>query len=275
MSAPGSPAATLLEPSRLGSAEWTYGCVASVLMHAVLPVLLVVFYAPLAELLPDRTPVEDVEIILQAELIELGKPPEPNRLPDRQVPIATTAPAPAQTTPTPEAPEPARTVTREPEPQVKPEPKPTTEPKRASQEDPLKRLGDRAQTFAEIAERQEKEGSQDASPDGNSPYARAGDAYAGKLYAFFRRGWQVPSLISPEQRRDLVTQVAVEIGSDLRIAKFSLLKTSGNKLFDQSVLDQLERLQREAIAVPPPPEEVSSQFIGRRLPIRFWGKQLG
>ncbi len=267
--------ATLLEPPRLGTPEWMCGFVAALMAHAIVPVLLVVFYAPLAELLPERPPVEDVEIILQAELIEMGKPPEPNRLPDRQVPIATTAPAPAQAAPTPEAPEPARTVTREPEPEVKPVPKPPTEAKRASQEDPLKRLGDRAQTFAEIAERQEKEGSQDAAPDGNSAYARAGDAYAGKLYAFFRRGWQVPSLISPEQRRDLVTQVAVEIGDDLRIAKFSLLKTSGNRLFDQSVLDQLERLQREAIAVPPPPDEVSSRFIGRRLPVRFWGKQLG
>jgi hypothetical protein len=65
----------------------------------------------------------------------------------------------------------------------------------------------------------------------------------------------------------------VEIGEQLEITGFSIRSGSGNALFDQSIIDQITRLQQGDQHIPPPPEEVASQYIGQTIAVRFHGRQ--
>src|SRR5262249_6122804 len=139
-------------------------------------------------------------------------------------------------------------------------------------EDLLRRLGDRAQVFAEIAEKREQEGDPGGIEEGTAEKAEAGDLYAARLYAFFRNGWSIPTLISEDERRGLVTEVDVEIQDNLRIGDFRVRRSSGNPLFDQSVLDRLEQIRSSDTALPPPPQEVAQDYLGRTIGLNFRGK---
>ena len=201
-------------------------------------------------------PAIDERIVVEARLVQLGKEFDPKRLPDRKVPRLQTAPPDSiAVSKDPNDKKPSEDKQRPPDPT----------------EDLLTRLGDRAQTFAEVAEEREREGDPEGVEDGSSR-AKAGDAYAGKLYAFFRRGWTVPTTISDEERAKLRAEIDIVIGSDLTLQSFDLRRSSGNALFDQSVTDNLQRILSEKMQLPAPPTEVAGDFVGPRVGLRFHGR---
>jgi outer membrane biosynthesis protein TonB len=197
--------------------------------------------------------------VVEAQFVKLGKERDPNKLPNRDVPIKETAP-------------PDKThVSKNPDkPEVQPDAgKP---PPDDAVEDPLRRLSDRAQEFAEIAKKREQEGSPEGIPGGTASEAKAGDKYAGKLYAFFRRGWTVPTIISDKERKKLTAEVDIQIGENRHIKDVQLRKESGNPLFDQSVLNRIKDLQESNAKLPEPPDEVADQYLGQTIGLRFRGK---
>lgn len=210
----------------------------------------------------DRPVLLEEEDIIEARFVQLGRDFE-DELPNREVPILSTAPPPPAEVPTEDTP------TERAEPRERPE----TPPPPDAVEDVLARIGDRAQAFAEIAERREREGSPDGIEEGTETEATPGDVYRGRLYAFFRRGWTIPTTLDRDEAAGLTAIVNVAIGQDLEIVSFELRSGSGNAVFDQSITEHLTRLSASDNRVPPPPEEVAAQYIGQTIAVRFHGRQ--
>ncbi|MCB9666891.1 MAG: TonB C-terminal domain-containing protein [Myxococcales bacterium] len=235
------------------------GSALSLLVHGII-VAAFVLSGLLGGMLPARAkkPIEE-RTVIEARLVQLGKEIDPRQLPNRQVPLLQTAPP--------------DTVAVSDNPEETPE-QPTEQKPPNPTEDLLTRLGDRAQTFAELAEEREKEGSPEGVADGSSQ-AKAGDVYAGKLYQFFRRGWTVPTVITDAESQKLAAEVDVDITNDLKIGKFTLRRSSGNSLFDQSVLDNLARLKDADATLPEPPPEVAATYVGQTVGLLFRGRDAG
>jgi outer membrane biosynthesis protein TonB len=195
--------------------------------------------------------------IVEARFVKLGKKMDPRKLPQRQVPIKTTAP------------QPGIAVSKEMDP---PKPKKPEPPPQRAEENPLLHLGDRAQAFAEIAEKREQEGDPQGIAEGTETQAKAGDLYRGQLVMFFKRGWSIPSTLGDTSK--LTTRASVEITPDRHIGEHKILKSSGEALFDQSVEDRFNELRSLGTTLPEPPPEVASQFSGTwTLDVNFNGKK--
>ena len=211
----------------------------------------------------EREYVLEEEDVIEARFVRLGIDFE-DELPNRVVPIQSTAP-----------PEPSQVPTERTPTERMERPEPREEEPPDPVEDVLLRIGDRAQAFAEIAERRQLEGSPEGIEEGTETTATEGDIYRGRLYSFFRRGWSVPTTLSRDEVQGLTTTMDIQIGQDLEIVRFGVRRSSGNPIFDQSVVQQLTRLQAADQRIPPPPEEVADQYVGRPIAVRFHGRQAG
>ncbi len=201
------------------------------------------------------------EDVIEARFVTLGVDFH-DELPNREVPLLDTAPRQPAQTPTDRTPV-ERAEEREDE-EVPPD---------AVEDDLLRDVLNRSRVFAEIAEEREREGSPDGIEEGTEREGTEGDIYRGRLFSFFHRGWTVPTTLPQEEREGLTTTMDVQIGDDLSLVQFSVRRGSGNALFDQSVTEQLTRLQAGGQHIPPPPEEVASQYIGTSIVVRFSGRQ--
>jgi hypothetical protein len=212
---------------------------------------------------PSETrPILDDHIV-EARFVRLGKKRDPGRLPDRVVPIKSTAPD--RSTVVSRKLNPDKPKKREDE---------EKEPPPDAAEDLLTRLGDRAQAFAEIAEQREREGDPEGVQWGTEKEGREGDIYRGKLVAFFHRGWALPTTLNPEAVRDLKVRVEVQLTQDLHVGAFKLVGSSGNPLFDQSVTDRLQQLRHLGTPVPEPPAEAAGRYRGQTIVVRFLGRNV-
>lgn len=200
--------------------------------------------------------------VIEARFVQLGRDFE-DELPNREVPRLSTAP-----------PEPAAVPTENtPTERAEPRERPDVAPPPDAVEDVLARIGDRAQLFAEIAEEREREGNPEGIEEGTEREATPGNVYRGRLYSFFRRGWSIPTTLSRDEAAGLTAIADVQIGASLEIVSFGIRRSSGNAVFDQSLLEQLTRLQATDQHIPPPPEEVADQYIARPIAVRFHGRQ--
>jgi hypothetical protein len=197
--------------------------------------------------------------VVEAKFVKLGKPFDPKKIPNRKVPVKTTAPQPGVAVSKNEKPPKVK------KPDAGPPP-PKAEPNL------LRNLGDRAQAFAEIAKKREEEGDPQGIEDGTETQAKAGDLYRGQLVMFFKRGWTIPTTIDDPGK--LTTRASVEITPDLHVGAHTIVKSSGDALFDQSVEDRFNELRELGTTLPEPPPEVRSQFSGTwTLDINFNGKK--
>lgn len=201
------------------------------------------------------------EDIIEARFVTLGRDFE-EELPNREVPLLDTAPRQAAEVPTDQTPVEARDPEEEQE--IPPD---------AVEDELIRDVLNRSQVFAEIAEEREREGSPDGIEEGTEREGTEGDIYRGRLYSFFRRGWTVPTTIPQEEKEQLQAVVNIQIGQDLGIVSFEIARESDNPLFDQSIIEQLTRLQAGDQHIPPPPEDQADQFIGSRIQVRFHGRQ--
>jgi len=197
--------------------------------------------------------------VITARFVQRGRVFRPNEMPNRMVPRLSTAPP--------------QGVTVSKAPQQHPDRPDAGPPPPNATEDILRRLGDRAQVFAEIAEERDREGDPDGLEEGTERIAQAGDRYMGRLYLLFKRGWTVPETISDDQLQGLSTSVTIDLSEDLHITGFRVaLAGSGNALFDQSVLNRIAEVQASNTTLPEPPPEVAAQFVGQTFTLRFLGR---
>lgn len=229
--------------------------------HLLLPGAIAGIIAFLAATGIGRTKPHEIkeDRVVEARFVKLGKPLDPKKIPNRKVPVKTTAPPQGVA------------VSKNMDPPKVKKPDAAVPPPRA-EEDLLARLGDRAQAFAEIAEKREEEGDPQGIQGGTETTAKAGDLYRGQLVMFFKRGWTIPTTLGDTSK--LTTRARVEITPDRRVGPHEILKTSGEPLFDQSVEDRFNELRSLGTTLPEPPPEVRSQFEGTwQLDVNFIGKK--
>jgi hypothetical protein len=240
---------SLLRQRNVSSRMAVGGVLAAIGAHLVVPGAIAAALALLSASGVGKTPHNVIveEHVVEARFVKLGKKLDPHQIPNRKVPIKSTAPQPGV----------AVSKVMEPPKPNKPDAGP---PPENPTEDLLTRLGDRAQTFAEIAQRQEQEGDPNGVPDGTETTAKAGDLYMGQLVAFFKRGWTIPNTLTDTSQ--LVTRISVEITPDKHVGPHQIVKSSGNALFDQSVEDRINQLRTQGTTLPDPPPEVADKFAG-------------
>ena len=248
---------SLLRHASLSVGEWIGGFTSSGSIVAVMAVFYVLYRVGALALdidLSTDEPIDEAEVI-PAQFVQLGRDFQ-EELPNRDVPVRSTAPD-------------DRTAISENPQDHEPPPDAGVRPP-DPMEDPMQRLMDRADLFAEIAERQEMEGDPDGIEGGTT--TQVGDLYAGQLNNFFRRGWSVPTTISEEDQQRLSVEVSVDVSEDLQFVGFRLRGESGNPDFDQSVNAQLERLRAANATIPEPPLALRPQYVDQWFTLRFHGR---
>jgi hypothetical protein len=229
--------------------------------HALVPATIAGMLAIIAATGIGATPTVAIpeDKIIEARFVRKGKKLDPKLLPQRRPPIKTTAPPQGVV------------VSKEMDPPKPKKPDAGPPPPRA-EENPLTHLGDRAQAFAEMAERRDQEGDPQGIDEGTETEARAGDLYRGQLVSFFKRGWTIPSTLGDTSA--LTTRASVEITPERRVGEHEIVNPSGEPLFDQSVEDRFNELRSLGTTLPEPPPEVADQFSGTwTLDVNFIGKK--
>jgi outer membrane biosynthesis protein TonB len=210
----------------------------------------------------DDLPPPPLEVI-EARFVRLGKRREPRKLPSKEIPEA------QQTAPVPEAPdsEPMAAVPTGQKEKGLAKPK---KKRNERDEELLSQLGERAGAISDLTKGPELEGDPDGIVEGTEATGDELQIYLGKLYSYFRRGWQVPSLITDEELQKLACVIELSITKDGRVGGYEVKRPSGNEAFDESVRRRMS--QAEGAELPGPPESVANRIYGETISLRFFGR---
>jgi outer membrane biosynthesis protein TonB len=210
----------------------------------------------------DDLPPPTIEVI-ETRFVRLGKRKEPRRLPSKEIPDV------QQTAPVPQAPEsePMAAVPTANKDKGLAKPK---EKRKERDEDLLSQLGERAGAISDLTKGPELEGDPDGIVEGTKATGDELEIYLGKLYSYFRRGWQVPTQLSDDDLQKLACVIELSITEDGRVGEFEVSRPSGNEAFDESVRRRMS--QAEGSALPGPPESVANRVFGKTISLRFFGR---
>lgn len=253
-----APIAKELRPRYHGD-EIAVGVALAFALHAIPALLMVVgVLHPLSSLMDDPNSI--AQPVIAANVLKLGKPPDPNKLPDRLVPVQHTAPKkdllaakdPLKTpldagTPPPDTPDgPENHVTKN---------------------DPF--AEDAGKTRPEEGSLEGIEGGLETDPT----KVHAGDMYAARLGIFFHDRWQYPTVISQGEANRLCVIFQFNLSPRMVLwhVREEPVKKSGNDLFDDSARTMLLKLLDDRTALPEPPPEVADQFKGRTVNVALSG----
>jgi protein TonB len=206
-------------------------------------------------------PPPAVRDLMVTKMISFGKPREKFWLPRVVEPPPPVAPPPEviKIADSPDAP-PA------PPPPVKPPPQ--VEDRKISTD--LKRALQRAKSLSQSVKEEPPEGSLTGSTEGTTSTASEGDEYATQVFNAIHRNWSAPSgLLDDAQLKGLAAEVLVVIGEGGQLGTPSLVKPSGNDLFDDSCLQAVRATGR----VPPVPAAMRARYR-RGVTLDFEGKEL-
>lgn len=248
---------------RYATSEITIGVVLAVALH-VGPAGVLAYKAAF----PSAAPEEDerprvAPPVVQASLLKLGKPLDPNKLPDRLVPQQRTAPK--------------KQITASREDPSKAQPDAGPPPPNAEDSD-LTNLVAKSDPFAEPGKNalpeEGHEGGVDGGTETDPNKVRAGDMYATQLGQFFGQHLNVPSVISIGEERRLCAVYEVNVGRNMVIwhVRSAAVKSSGNELFDDAARTMLLKLLDDKTPLPQPPKEVDELYRGRRIQIVVTGR---
>mgnify|MGYP001788151405 CR=1 FL=1 len=234
----------------------------AVALHAI-PLIVLILRAthPMPAELDDESKAMVSKPVIAASLLKLGKPLDPNKLPDRLVPQKATGPK--------------RDLTASTEDPTK-KSDAGTPPLNVDNSD-INSLVKKSDAFAEDAGVVRPEiGSPDGVEGGletDPSKVHAGDMYAAKLGAFFHERWQYPTVISQGEANRLCVVVQFNLNPRMVIWHVSTLpiKASGNQLFDDSAESMLQKLLDDRTSLPEPPPEVADQYKGRTVQVVLSG----
>jgi len=213
-------------------------------------------------------PAPQFENALPVELVQLGKPRDPNLLPRK-----------VKRPPPPES-KPAVVGDDAPEPDAVPleTKKPEPEKKRRPKESSPRKLSDAARKMLSssdsrlddaLAKIEEPEGSPEGFAEGNTTDPDAvGDAYAAKVQAALKAAYKLPSTISPLERASLRAELRIWIASDGRILRWEVLKSHPNQQFMGAITSMLKTVE-----LPAPPPEAAPAYAREGRVFGFSGAQ--
>jgi hypothetical protein len=253
--------ASMLDGAPVSSGMVLGGVVGILIAHIGLPLAFFAIISGLAVSgIADTEPDTFIEDrIVEARFVRLGEKRDPKKLPDRKVPIKSTAP------------DDSTVISKDNEPPPPQKPDAGVRPEKPEAEDPLIRLNNRAEAFSEIEKQRELEGDPEGVDFGTETEAQAGDIYQGQLVAFFKRGWTIPSTLGDTSK--LSASATVEITADLKVGPSEITKGSGEPLFDQSIEDRFAELRSLGTTLPEPPPEVAKDYLGKAMTVRFHGQK--
>lgn len=213
----------------------------------------------------DKLPPPPIEVI-ETRFVRLGKPRDPRRLPSKDIPVEQAAPKPEAPKP---APTPAAPVLPSPAKPEKGLKKEESKKEQEPVEDLFAQLGESAGAISDLSKGPELEGHEEGIAEGTKATGNDLEIYQGKLYQYFRRGWNVPTSISDAELNELACAVEIQVSDDGRVTGYSLTRASGNDVFDESVL--LRIAQAEDADLPEPPESVAPMVFGQSIKLQFFG----
>jgi hypothetical protein len=200
--------------------------------------------------------------IVAASLLKLGKPMDPNKLPDRLVPRKNTAPK-------------KDIVVAKDDPlEKKPDAGPP--PPLADNSD-LTNLANKTDPFAEDAGKIRPEegaaGGVEGGLETDPNKVHAGDMYGALLKKFFQDHWQYPTVISQGEANRLCVVYQFRVDQKMVIwnVRSEPVKKSGNELFDDSARTMLQKLMDENKPLPTPPPEVANMYRGQTVAVGLSG----
>jgi hypothetical protein len=210
----------------------------------------------------EELPPAPIEVI-ETRFVRLGKKQQSKRLPSKEIPNA------QQTAPVPQAPDSEPMAAVSTGKKEKGLAKPKNE-RTERDDDLLSQLGARAGAISDLSKGPELEGDPDGIVEGTKASGDEREIYIGKLYSYFRRGWQVPTLITDDELQKLACMVELSITKDGRVGEYEVKRPSGNEAFDDSVRRRLD--QTEGAKLPQPPESVVNQILGKSVSLVFVGR---
>ncbi|MBX5482733.1 MAG: TonB C-terminal domain-containing protein [Myxococcaceae bacterium] len=150
-----------------------------------------------------------------------------------------------------------------PVPGLKPPPAAPAKQEGVKEAPPKKSL---ASAFGQFAQKppEEVEGVKDGDIHGDSA-VQEGERYFGALKAAIRRYYDVSSTISEQERMYLRAEVAIRIGARGELLDVRIAKSSGNDLFDASVVSAAKK----ASPFGPPPDHLRPELSGRGIILEF------
>jgi len=229
--------------------EIAIGFAVTIALHAI-PLMLIFLkiVRPLSMTLDDKPMIS--RPVIAANVMKLGAPLDPKKLPDRFVARPNTAP------------QHDLHASRE---------DPTHQNDAGPPPPPNTQTGDEHKNhelFPEDAGKvRPEEGSDAGSPEGTPGAPRAGDMYAMKLASFFHDRWTIPTVITPAEEKKLCVQYQINITPRMVVwhLRTEPIKTSGNALFDDSARTMLQKLLDDRTILPEPPNDVADQWKGRTV----------
>ncbi|MBN2343159.1 MAG: TonB C-terminal domain-containing protein [Deltaproteobacteria bacterium] len=201
---------------------------------------------------------------IEARLLKAGEIKDETELPDRIVPALPTAP---------EEVIPLDQDADKPEPPPKEEEEPEKQAD-AVDDTTLREVFEKARAFAEIQDDFVPEGHPDGVPDGDvtdPALASLGATYGRRITKYIKERWIVPTLISDSERQQLKLKVTLKFNAEMTIIEFNVISESGNRLFDDSVVNAIELTQKEVRHLPEPPDAIASRIYGGGLTITMRG----
>ncbi len=206
----------------------------------------------LAYIIAGSTSAAEVNLLeaTQVTLVRKGIERPKNWLPERE-----TAPPPVK--PDTQKINVNDTTPKQPKAEAQP---PRDEPSAQEREAQRKRrMADVLSRIRREAGRQSEYGDPDGIEGGLSSQAIAilGNRWAGQLSALVRSKWSVPSVIPEAELARLQVKVFIRIDRNGKVLSHSLQQSSGNQLFDSSVV----RAIRSVSSVPQPPDELMGMVL--------------
>lgn len=180
---------------------------------------------------------------ITASLVRQGKKREEQLLPRKE----------------PEAAPPPEKKIPIPTPGVKPEPKPKATSDKA-QPDRKQSLFDALNKTA----KEDLEGDENGDPNGDSA-KQEGERYFGIISSAVRRQYDVSNTIPESERLRLTADVLIRLDAEGHLLETSLMKSSGNDVFDGAVLGAIKK----AAPFGPPPPHLKETLKNKGVPLRF------
>ena len=217
-----------------------------------------------AALAEDKASAEPFEYI-EARLLKFGEIKDKEKLPDRIVPALATAPEdiiPLD-----------RNAFKEPPKETAPKQKRQTG---AVVDDQLRQVFDKARAFAEVQDDYIPEGHPDGVPDGDvtdPALASIGATYGHRIRKVITERWVVPTLLTEAQLKGLKAKVLLKFDVDMSIVAMTFLQKSGNRLFDDSIQNAIDRVRAEVKNLPSPPEAIAPKVFGAGIALNMSGAE--
>jgi hypothetical protein len=244
--------------------EIALGVAFTLALHAI-PLLLIFLKVvhPLSSGLDEKNAV--ARPVIAANVLKLGHPIDPKKLPDRLIPQQNKAPK-------------QQILASADDPMHQRDAGP---PPPNAMDSPETQKVDKNSPFPEDAGRPVQAEGSDAGIEGgletDPNKVHAGDMYAAKLSSFFHDRWSIPTVISNADASKLCVVFRINIGPRMNIwyVRIDPVKKSGNDLFDDSARSMLQKLLDDKTTLPDPPPEVADSFKGRTVDLTLTGDMHG